>query len=253
MRKFIILALALSLLSTFPSHSQGEDGTEVKAGDRAEKDKDVPVKKDDQPSKDTQPPISKTPESVWIWTFSRLPKVYKENKLFVKAVELAAKIAQSKVGQKAYSIINKKGMAFDKKEVDKTGKHPEIEVVNVKGMKTYAWAFYEHPSTKYVEDSIYWNKEKLDNILKIAQENKAKKNDILLFIAITILHETAHWKDQVIMGGIYRGEEGHKVNDRIFGKPYGDFDMDAKGCLERRGKKVSDELKAKWLNLDTWK
>ena len=250
MQKFLYLTLLL-LMITFVSPAWSEDKDKPTAPDNKQKENKETEKKNDKKTDENKD--ANAPEAVWIWTFSRLPKAYRENKLFVEAVELAAKIAKSKAGQKAYSIVNKKGVAFDKKEVDKTGKHPEIEVVTVKGLKRFAWAFYEHPSFKYREDSIYWNKAKLDKILEIAKTNKAKQNDIKLFIAITILHETAHWKDQVMMGGLYRGEEGHDVNDRIFGKPYGDFDMDEKGCLLRKGKKVSAKLKNKWLNLKTWK
>ncbi len=249
---FELIVLLFTLCSVSPLWAD-DNGSKTKKEDRIERGKEAPEEKGDENQKNGKTPVKKEPASVWIWTFSRLPEVYKNNDLFVKAVELAAKIAKSKAGQKAYSIVNKKNVPFSKKEVDKTGKHPEIEVVKVTGNKRFAWAFYEHPSFKYREDSIYWNKEKLDKILEIARKNNAKIKDISIFIAITILHETAHWKDQVIMGGTYRGEEGHDVNDLIFGKPHGDFDLDKQGCLTRGGKKLSDKLKDKWLNTATWK
>ncbi len=202
---------------------------------------------------------TETPEAVWIWTLSRLPKEYKENTLFLKALTLAEKIAKSDKGQKGFALVNKKGQAFDKAEVDKTKQHPEIEIGDPKeGEATYfASGWYDKYKKK---DAIFFNKRILDIVLNAAKNNKEKEIDAVLFIAITILHETAHWKNHIMNGDKTRGEVGHKVMDKIFDeKPIRDFDVDEKGCLVRGPKplkgtnKVSDTLKKKWINPDHWK
>ncbi len=194
------------------------------------------------------------PSKVWIWTLSRLPKKYRENKLFLKALKLAEAIAKSKKGQKGFALVNKPGQAFNEDEVNKTRLHPEIEIHKATGNKRFAFAWYEWPSTKYKQDAIYFNKDKLDKQLKNAKKDPSKEVDIILFLAIVILHETAHWKDEVIKGGVdTKGEEGIKVIDLIFGKPHGDFDIDKEGNIVRPYKPIDPAKKTKWADPYTWK
>jgi hypothetical protein len=192
---------------------------------------------------------------IWIWTFSRLPEEYQKNECFIEAVKLAEKIAKSKKGQKAFGKVNNPGQNLNKEEVDKTGKHPEIEVkVPTSTSKKNAAAWYDGESGG-PKDTLFFNKVKLDKALDLCK--KSKKLDSIIYIASTLLHETAHWKDDVIkfpnadgrpFGDTF-GEEGEDLVVEIFG---GVLDLDREGNLRKNLKKVDKATKEKWANPKTW-
>lgn len=188
---------------------------------------------------------------VWIWTFSRLDDSYWKNDCFLEAVKLAETIAKSAKGQNAFKLVNKPNTALTKDEVDKTNLHPEFYVKSPTGLqKKNAFAWYDGDSGGK-KDSIGFNKEKLDKALQNC--NTAKKKDSIIIIAASILHETAHWKDDNVKfpksHGDTRGEEGVKVIRAIFG---GELDVDADGNLTSDAKKVGDATKNSWSNPSTW-
>jgi len=201
--------------------------------------------------------------SVWIWTLERLPEEYQKNECLQEALKLAEAIAKSKKGQDAFKKVNKEGVKLEDELKD--GEGPEIEVEEL----DEAWGEYRGDAGGK-EDAIYIDKSKLDKLLDLCKV-KAKKKDAIIRIASTILHETAHWKDDNKKFPKddskkpqhedidTHGEEGTQLEVDIFG---GDLDMnglDAKGDptenskLTKDRKEVDDETKKQWADPNWWK
>jgi len=188
----------------------------------------------------------------WIWTFSELEEKYWTNECFLEAVKLAEAIAKSPKGQAAYKKVNKPNQAFTFDEVEKTGLHPEISVEEPTNSKRYTWGWYEGEQANKPDDIIYINKKKIDQVLKNC--NNDKRLDAIIIIAGVILHESAHWKENVMKypDKDYdpdRGEEGEDLIWDIFGKI---LDTGTDGTLKNPTKKVDDDTKKKWADPNWW-
>lgn len=190
---------------------------------------------------------------IWIWTFSELEEKYWTNECFLEAVKLAEAIAKSPKGQAAYKKVNKPNQAFTFEEVEKTGLHPEINVTEPRNNgEKHAWGWYDGEKSNKPDDIIYVNGKKVEEVLKNC--NNEKRLDAIIAIAGVILHETAHWKENVMKypDKDYdpdRGEEGEDLIWDIFGKI---LDTSSDGTLKNPTKKVDEDTKKKWADPNWW-
>lgn len=204
------------------------------------------------------------PTHIWIWTLSPIPDEYKKNACFMEALRLAEAIAKSKKGQAAFQKVNKPNTAFGEAEVKKRGVHPEIELRERLGSRAavaeYTGDNGNTPGGRFsAEDRIYFAKPALDRMLK--QCEGAKRRDIVIYLAATLLHETAHWKDDLFkhagtdahkpLDGPYDtpGEEGEDLVRELFG---GILEVEEDGTLEKDDKAATDEAKANWSDPAWW-
>lgn len=195
------------------------------------------------------------PAPIWIWTLERLPEEYQKNECLKEALRLAESIAKSRRGQEALRRVNIENADLGQELQDGTG--PELELDEL----DRAWGEYRGDSGGK-EDAIYLDKSKLDKLLEMCKDEN-KKKDAIIRIASTVLHETAHWKDDNKKhpddDTDTPGEEGTQLEIDIFG---GDLDMNNKdrdgdptndSKLTRDRQEVDDRTKDNWANPDWWK
>ena len=127
-------------------------------------------------------------ESIGPWTLSRLDEAQRNNPCFRDALNLARTIAMSAKGQAAYGKVNLADADLEKELAD--GKGPEIDNDPLTGENAYGT--YEGDSGG-LEDQFKMADFLWDTCGPDASEQQ-KKNTIVK-MANTILHETAHWKD----------------------------------------------------------
>ena len=100
-------------------------------------------------------------------------------------------------------------------QIGKINSQPHIQVKNLENN----WAQYEGDAG-INENIIYLDEERLAAQLNLCQDPD-KKNSILLHIAVMILHETAHWSDNMVKypytSGDTLGEEGRQFEKDTFG------------------------------------
>lgn len=176
------------------------------------------------------------------WTLSRLDMDKRNNDCLYKALQLAKTIAGSAAGRAAYAKVNQAGADLDIELADGAG--PELKNSNLAN----AYGVYEGDSggseTEFQIDNFHW-----DKCGEGATEDD-KKNTILI-MAVTILHESAHWKDDVKKypddDTDTPGEEGNQLETDLFGG----LILDGDG-IERDGNPVDDATRDGWLNPDNW-
>lgn len=202
---------------------------------------------------------------IWIWSLSQLDKEYAENDCFNYALIYAAKIAKAEKGQEAFKKVLKPGQILSYETVDRTGTFPQIQVKNLEDK----WAQYEGDGVGD-ENTIYLDKDKLNTLLELCQKPDNKDN-AMLFLQVIILHETAHWSDNVLkhsdsvqggnfeykirVGGDTPGEEGSQLEKELFGGMISlpiTVGESLSSSLIRDGKIVDDIQKQKWFDISFW-
>ena len=152
--------------------------------------------------------------NVGIWSLSNLDEKYTQNECFIEANNLATVIINSKIGQEAFNKVDKSTETLTE-TIHKMNSHPQIQVKNL----VNNWAQYEG-DMGINENIIYLDENRLIAQLDLCQDPD-KKNSIILNIAAIILHETAHWSDNVIKypysSGDTLGEEGRQLEKDVFG------------------------------------
>jgi len=194
---------------------------------------------------------------IYIWTLSHLngnKRQYRQNECLYKAMKLAERIAKSQTGRNAYAKVNDAGKNLD--DEFKDGQGPEIDV------ETLTDANGEYRGEGKKEKSP----DKLQLFLHQGiwdwcgpNTSEAQKQKTILLIASTLLHETAHWKDDVKKTGADTpGEEGKQLEQDIFG---GDISMSyktgelyVKDITKNGPPKVATQAQIdNWLNANTWR
>jgi hypothetical protein len=127
------------------------------------------------------------------WTLLLISSSNRNNDCLFNAMQLAKTIAKSAVGRAAYAKVNQSGVDLDVELSDGNGPelatsdnpHPdaEVEFADYAGDRGGS-------ETQFVMNNAIWN-----GCGDGATEAQQKNTTLLM--AVTILHETAHWKDDV--------------------------------------------------------
>lgn len=196
-----------------------------------------------------------TPSPIWIWTLERLPEDYQKNDCLKEALKLGESIAKSQKGQDALKKVNKPGVNLGEELKDGTG--PEIELKELPGDP---WARYEGDSGGK-EDAVFLDNDSLDALLALCKD-ASKKKDVLILLAASILHETAHWKDDNKKhpddDTDTPGEEGAQLEKDIFGgvldmEPLTDGKPTGSSKLTKDNAEVDAGTKKNWADPEWWK
>ena len=194
-------------------------------------------------------------KKIWIWSISELEQQYVNNECFLEAVKLASVIAQSEIGKDAFDKVSSVDNSLTLDYVNKLGKYPQLQVKSIEDK----WAQYEG-DMGVNENIIFLDKQRLDAQLQLCS-NIDKKNDVLINLAAIILHETAHWSDNVIKHpnsfSDTPGEEGIQLERDIFGGtlsigPLEDGKPTYNTQLLKNGHQVEITKIENWGNLDFW-
>jgi hypothetical protein len=176
------------------------------------------------------------------WTLSRVTPTFRNNDCLFNAMQLAKTIALSAKGRTAYAKVNKPGADLGVELRDAQG--PELATANL----PKAYGQYEGESggrkDQFKLRSAMW-----DKCGDGASADDKKQTTMIL--AATILHETAHWKednkkfpDSNANGGI---EEGTQLERDLFGGSIG-----TSGGLNRDGNPVTPAQRDLWLDPAQW-
>lgn len=176
------------------------------------------------------------------WTLSRMDRSRRNSDCLYNAMQLAKAIAKSAAGHAAYGRVNKPDVNVDTELGDGMG--PELKDNDL----VDEYGVYKGDSggseTQFEIDSTIW-----DGCGDGATEDQ--KKDTTLIMAITILHETAHWKDDVKKNPDddtdTDGEEGNQLEKDVFG---GVITND--GGIKRDGAAVDSATRDGWLNQANW-
>ena len=100
---------------------------------------------------------------------------------------------------------------------------------------------------------MYYNKKTLDQYLC-----RKETDAMVVIIAATILHETAHWSDFVNKDDGYRGEEGFRLERDIFGGKLDFWAWDLEELWFQPSGKAKKRYSTKheirqWADPDWWK
>lgn len=156
---------------------------------------------------------------IYIWKLSCLPRAKRNNECVYKALRLAEMIAKSQKGRDAYAKVNKPGADLSKEFVDNQGPCINEEVLdNANG----EYRGEGKPAGDKAKTNLFLHRGIWDWCGPSSTEAQRKKT--ILLIASTLLHETAHWKDDVKKGPPdTAGEEGKQFEKDVFG---GDISID---------------------------
>jgi uncharacterized protein YfaP (DUF2135 family) len=176
------------------------------------------------------------------WTLSRLDSAKRNNDCLYNALQLAKTIALSGAGRAAYGKVNAAGADLGRELAD--GQGPELKNSDLVG----AAGEYEGDSGGREDEfkirNTMWNK-----CGDGASEND--KKNTTLYMAVTILHETAHWKDDVKKhatdDGDTDGEEGSQLEKDLFGGI-----ITNETGIKRDGTAVDNATRDGWLNPANW-
>jgi len=183
------------------------------------------------------------------WTLSRLDRASRNNDCLYRAMQLSKAIALSDAGRAAYAKVNAPDADLAAELAD--GKGPELKNADLEG----AYGTYSGDAGGK-EDQFKIN----NNLWSGCGDGatQAQKDRTVLLMAATILHETAHWKDDVKKhadsdpgrGGTYdtAGEEGNQLEKDLFG---GIITGD-QNVIRRDGRTVNDATVSGWLNTANW-
>jgi uncharacterized protein YfaP (DUF2135 family) len=191
------------------------------------------------------------------WTLSRLDRDKRNNKCLYDALKLAQKIAKSQKGRDAYKKVNQDGADLDVELAD--GQGPELKTFSPANDQEYG--VYKGDSGGR-EDEIFINTRLWNFCKETSTENEKKAATLMM--ALTILHESAHWKDDVKKfpdAGDQTppdgpkdtpGEEGWQWERDVFGK---DLFLNNDGTVREGtsdGPQVDQNTIDGWLNPDNW-
>ncbi len=124
------------------------------------------------------------------WTLSRINRNFRNNDCLYNALQLAKKIALSDKGRAAYAKVNQPGADITTELADRMG--PELKTFAPSKDQLYG-EYRGDAGGK--EDEIYINQKLWDLCGEGATQQDKKVATWML--TLTILHETAHWKDDV--------------------------------------------------------
>lgn len=191
-------------------------------------------------------------EFIGPWTLSRLDEAQRNNPCLRDAMNLARTIVMSAQGQAAYAKVNLPDA--DIKEELADGQDPEIDNEALDG----ANGVYKGDSAD-IEDQFELDDSFFENCGPDATEQQ-KKNTTMMMVS-TILHETAHWKDDnkkhpkdadgnEPADHDTEGEEGRQLETDLFG---GNMDQTGDGdAVTIDGDPVSDDQVDEWLAPANW-
>ena len=180
------------------------------------------------------------------WTLSRLDRNKRNVDCLYNALQLAKAIVRSAKGHEVYAKFNKEGGDLDVELADAAG--PEIKNGELDG----AYGEFKGNEQGDRDDQLYFDNSLWDGCGDDATEEQ-KKNTTLL-MAVTLVHETAHWKwDVKHDDGNWRnrepgGEAGNELERDLFG---GIVEGGPSG-LTVDGNPLSDAVRDRWLNTDNW-
>jgi hypothetical protein len=184
------------------------------------------------------------------WTLSRIDVAHRNADCLYQALQLAKRILHSQAGHDAYAAVNLPGADIDAELGDNHG--PELVNRNLTGAVGEYKGDSGGSETQLEMDESLWT-------ACASADTDAKKRNAILMMAVTILHETAHWKDDVkkypqVDGREpevhdTEGEEGEALERSIFG---GVIDRDDSGNLTRDGAALDDAQRDAWLNPSNW-
>lgn len=181
------------------------------------------------------------------WTLSRLDRNRRNNDCLFNAMKLAKAIAMSQAGRNAYTQFNVPGGDLSVELADGAG--PELKNGNI-GANYGEFKGNENGD----RDDQFYLSDSLWNGCGDGATAEQKKNTTLL-MAITIVHETSHWKwDVKHEGGNWRnpepgGEAGNTLENTLFG---GIITQDAAGNVQSNGTPVDNATRDRWLDPATW-
>jgi len=177
------------------------------------------------------------------WTLSRLDSSNRNNDCLFKALQLAKTIAKSAAAHAAYAKVNQPGADLDIELADGNG--PELKNSNLMGEYGVYKGDAGGSETQFEIANNIW-----DGCGEGATEDE-KKNTTLI-MAVTILHESAHWKDDVKKHPTddtdTPGEEGNQLEKDLFGG----IITDGGPGIKRDGTPVDNTTRDGWLNPDNW-
>ena len=183
------------------------------------------------------------------WTLSRLDRNRRNNSCLADAMNLAKTIALSEAGRSAYAQLNVADADLGEELADGAG--PELKSGDLGG----DYGEFRGNEDGDRDDQFYMGDrlwEACGNDATDEQERNATFQ-----MAVTILHETAHWKwDVKHEGGDWinpepGGEAGHALEDALFGGTIGQSGGPGTDpTLD--GTAVSDAQRDRWLNPRTW-
>ncbi len=181
------------------------------------------------------------------WTLSRLTRARRNVDCLYQATQLAKKIARSRAGITAYKKFAKPTANSDADVLtamaDRAG--PELRSANMT-----AYGHFKGNEEGDRDDQFYMRESLWDGCDGTAAQKKAT----IFIMAVTILHETAHWKWDVIHeDGNWRnrepgGEAGNELERDLFG---GILSLRG-GRIYRDGTAVNDATLNGWLNHSSW-
>lgn len=180
------------------------------------------------------------------WTLSRLDRTKRNVDCLYKAMLLAKAIVRSQKGHDTYKKFNKPDGDLDVELAD--GKGPELK----SGELTDAYGQFKGNEEGDRDDQLYFDNNLWDGCKDGATE-KQKKNTILL-MAVTLVHETAHWKWDVKHenGKWTNAEPGGEAGNTLERDLFGGIVAGGPNGLSVDGNPLSDAKRDEWLKTDSW-
>lgn len=174
------------------------------------------------------------------WTLSRLDREKRNVDCLYDAMQLARTIALSAQGRACYESYNVAGADLDVELADRMG--PEIKNTDLNN----AYGEFKGNEQGDRDDQLYFDDNLWDNC-------DGGPEDTTFIMAVTLLHETAHWKwDVKHEGGNWKnaepgGEAGNDLEKCLFGG----IITNGTG-IKSDGAAVTDEQRDDWLDPDSW-
>jgi hypothetical protein len=183
------------------------------------------------------------------WTLSRMDRNHRNVDCFYQAIQLAKTIIRSRQGIDAFKKYCKPG---DREDADliavfADAQGPELKTADLGG----CYGEFKGNEQGDRDDQLYMGDFIWDGCDAGATADE-KKNTILI-MAVTMLHETAHWKwDVKHEDGRWRnrepgGEAGNELEKDLFGGI-----ITNSGGIKRNGRAVSDAQRDMWLDATNW-
>jgi hypothetical protein len=185
------------------------------------------------------------------WSLARLDTPHRNIDCLFLALQLARRIAFSQIGVDAFAAVNQDGADILQELAD--GRGPSIVAVDLGGRAHGAYRGDAGGSESRIElAETFWTG------CALAQTEDDRRT-VTLLMAAAILHETAHWKDdlkkfpsnngQEDLEHDTPGEEGEALERAIFG---GVLDIGLDGHAIMDGVPVPAAQRDAWLNPGNW-
>jgi len=179
------------------------------------------------------------------WTLSRLDPAMRNSDCLFEALQLAKTIAKSAAGRAAYAKFNTPDGDLDVELADAAG--PELKNGDIGN----SYGEFKGNEQGDRDDQFYVSNNVWNGCGDGATADQ-KKNTTLL-MAITILHETAHWKwDVKHDGGKWtNAEPGGEAGNELEKDLFGGIITNGNG-IKRDGSAVDNATRDGWLNPASW-